>query len=68
MYRVDIEPMQGRAEDRRIGDKSGLWKAVVYDQGSGSIVQNIWVRDAAINVPYDEAFKIASELNNTLNA
>ena len=68
MYRVDPEPMQGRLEDRTLGDKSGLWKVVVYDQGTGSIIQKGPGRVHASNLSYDEAFKMAGELEDRLNA
>lgn len=69
MYRVSIEPMHGRPEDKTIGDKSGLWKVVVYNEGSGSVVpRNPPKRVYADNVSYDEAFRIADEAENKLNA
>jgi hypothetical protein len=51
-FRVTIEPMRGRLEDRAMGDTSGLWKVVAYDEGSGSIIpRNPPKRVLAENLP-----------------
>ena len=67
MIRVDAEPMKGTSEEKMAGDTSGLWKVVSYDQGTGSIIQNSPGRIRATNLTYDEALKMADELENRLN-
>lgn len=68
-FRVTIEPMRGRPEDRAMGDKSGLWKVVAYDEGSGSIIpRNPPKSVLAENLPYEEALRLSGEYENKLNA
>jgi hypothetical protein len=68
MIRAKVEPMSGNPAAKNIGDQSGLWKVVVYDYGSGSVIDpNTPGRIHAENLPYEEARDMAAELERQLN-
>jgi hypothetical protein len=68
-WRVDIEPMRGRLENRSPGDYSGFWKVVAYDEGSGSIIPRNPPKKVIVeNLPYEEALRMSGEVERKLNA
>lgn len=69
MIRVKAEPMSGNPAAKRIGDKSGLWKVVIYDYGTGSYIDpNLRGKTHSENLGYDEAQETASALERNLNS
>ncbi len=69
MYQVKLEPMPGNPAARKVGDSSGLWKVVVYDYGTGSVIdKNTPGKTHKENLPYEEARDLASSLEDKLNA
>jgi hypothetical protein len=65
-YRVKIEPMPDNPVDRP-GDQSGLWRVVIEDRGTGSIIPTNPPRQiVGENLPYQEALELSSKLSDQL--
>lgn len=69
MISVKPEPMPGNPAANRMSDKSGLWKVVIYDYGTGNVKDmNTLGRTHSENHTYVEARELASGLERELNA
>jgi hypothetical protein len=67
MYLVEPKPMPGN--NPQVGDTSGLWRVMFADLGiTLPIPQNPAQRTHAENLPYEEAARIANELEKKLNS
>ncbi len=68
MYRVKPEPMPGNPAANKVGDQSGLWKVVVCDYGTGSVIdKNTPGKTHKENLSYEEARDLASSFEDKLN-
>ena len=68
MIRARAEPMPSNPAAKNIGDQSGLWKVVVYDYGSGNVIDpNTPGRVHTENLPYEEGRNLAGKLERQLN-
>ena len=68
MIEVKPEPMSGNPAAKSMGDKSGLWKVVVYDYGTGGIKDmSTRGRTHSEDHTYEEARELASGLQRQLN-
>lgn len=67
MYRVEPIPMPGN--NPPTGEKSGLWRVMFADLGKSSVIpEHPAQRTHAENLSYEDAARIASELEKKLNA
>ena len=58
--RVYAEPMPDNPARNNVGDKTGLWRVVIDSGGVKDIYKE--------NLPYAEAFKLASDLQRKYDA
>lgn len=67
MFRVEPLPMPGN--NPRTGEKSGLWRVMFADLGTGSVIsEHPAQRTHAENLSFEEATRIADELEKKLNS
>jgi hypothetical protein len=67
MFRVEPVPMPGN--NPRTGQKDGLWRVMFADLGTGSVIpEHPAQRTHAENLSYEDAERIARELEKKLNS
>lgn len=66
MYQVEPKPMPGN--NPLSGDTTGLWRVMFTNMGTGSVaLSNPPQRTHAENLSYEDAVKVAKELEKKLN-
>ncbi len=68
MYQVSAEPMPNNPAKGYLGTTSGLWMVVIEDLGERNIPKYPTRTINKENLEYEEAQRIAQELENKLNA
>jgi carbohydrate-binding DOMON domain-containing protein len=68
MIRAKIEAMPGNPAGERVGVSTGFWKVVIYDYGSGSVIDPLTPGNVyRENLTFEEARDLSAELERNLN-